>query len=423
MRALGLVGLLVACGDGIALPDASAPIDTGERGLVTVHVIGSTDDPIYFQNADSTLVLATRTNRAGEASAVMAPGGFVSVVKRNVGIDSPQLFTWTDVQIGDELTLFWTADGPDTIGTTPLAPVIIAAFDGAANYFLHTPCEATSVAHAVDMEQQVFFAPCASVVDLLLVAQDLNGDVIGYRQRKSANIAATATLDLRGPYLPLNAAIDLTAYAHTSVDVSQRINGLQYQRQEFLQIGKEQHVVIQSQVPAITGTTVQTVGRDSSGFFPGKEDAETTVFSRSAEVSWGPAATTTAVDLIHGFPHGLTAAPTFDTTSNTLRWGENENDSGVATDIVWARIGFAGMNWLVIGRPTGAELRLPVLPQRDLQPTQLEVFISQFALIAAEGGYDRYRPYLLGNWGPSTFGSEEWPMTAPTGHVRYRTLF
>ena len=51
--------------------------------LVRLRVPVHRQDQAFFQNAGYSLVLATHTDREGEANAYMAPGGFVTLVSRD----------------------------------------------------------------------------------------------------------------------------------------------------------------------------------------------------------------------------------------------------------------------------------------------------------------------------------------------------
>src|SRR5687767_3234453 len=85
-----------------APPDAGAIDDP--REIVTLQFLADAVDlagfPVYFQNADSSLVTSTRTDSAGRARALMLPGGFVTIALPN-----GRMYTYADVRGGDTLVV------------------------------------------------------------------------------------------------------------------------------------------------------------------------------------------------------------------------------------------------------------------------------------------------------------------------------
>ena len=87
MRSRVMVATLVmvaACGDGLIESTDAAPGSDDGHGVVSVRYLADASDLagliVYFQNADSTIALATHTDADGYANAFMAPGGFLSLI-------------------------------------------------------------------------------------------------------------------------------------------------------------------------------------------------------------------------------------------------------------------------------------------------------------------------------------------------------
>src|SRR5262245_33530039 len=105
MYRFAILAALIGCGDGRTLgSDAGEEVDASTRGIVRVKVSGFVEKgglTVYFQEHDSTLSLATRTDASGEATGRLGPDGFVTLI---AGFE-PTLTMWTyaGVQPGDEL--------------------------------------------------------------------------------------------------------------------------------------------------------------------------------------------------------------------------------------------------------------------------------------------------------------------------------
>jgi len=404
--AVGVLAIVAACGDGVPGPDAAIGSDATARGRVTVHVEGPTQgfEPVYFQNADSTIALATRTNDVGDASALMAPGGFVTV------LDGSEIYTWTGVQPGDELTIDLTFEVFNDV--FPSATVRIDPMDGATAYYLFSRCESfRDVTLAIDEVVAPFQEPCTQYTDLLLLAW--SAGPIGYRYLTNVNLFSATPIDLRGAYLPIDTNVDVIGPSGRTISVRQKLSNLEYTADAGAQITGT-HVLVPTDMPVLAGTTMQTIARTSDFSFP-KEDA--TALSELASIAWGPPSALTTMDLTTPAIREV-SRPELEVESYTLRW--TESGSGDGGDVVWARMSLGVATWTVIAPHTDETLlRLPVLPQRDLRLRTESFFLSNFAIVAAEGGYDRLRPYLLGHWSPD---GTWWPMQEPSGRVNYRSL-
>ena len=413
MRGRAFLLALVACGDGGTLPDATTGSDAAARGRVTVRVhkqFDSAHDRVIFQNADSTIVLVTQLNDAGEASALMAAGGFVSVFD---GTLPNALYTWTGVRPGDELDLDLRFE---QVGDqVPQASLRIAPLAGALDYFVFSRCESfTEVSPALDGPFAPFGQPCTTSTDLLLLARDSTAQPIGYRYTSQATVGAPGTIDMRGPYAPFRATAEVIGPPNTTVSILSKLAGV------FYTIGTsalitDARVTVPLAMPDVADATMQTTAR-SLNLTP-EEDALQP--SEQTAVVWGPASATTTLDLASPRLRSLASRPALDLESYTIQW--TEAPDGDPGDVVWVSIGLSGAQWIVIGARTDETfLRLPVVPYPGLRPDPETTFVGNFALVSTTGGYDRVRSYLLGHWNPSN--GSWWPMVEPSGHVSFRSL-
>src|SRR5258706_3224479 len=118
-RVLLVVVLVAACGDDsnrhimdapIVVPDGPTPDvpPTPVTLTVTIDGVPHANVPVYFQNSDSHLVSATKTDASGVASAVLVAGGFVTAVdpySTAFGLPQNNLYTFAGVKPGDNLLL------------------------------------------------------------------------------------------------------------------------------------------------------------------------------------------------------------------------------------------------------------------------------------------------------------------------------
>ena len=416
MRGVAVLALLAACGDGGTVPAPPDGPPPDERGVVRVRLRPQTFgfETVIFQNADSTTALVTRMNARGEASALMTSGGFVTIVD----VNQRQMFTWTDVQIGDELAL-----GAEP-GNSNLSPIRIRipALEGADQYMLYSGCtEAFEIASAIDEPTVPNIPICRDQQDLLVLATDFDPPDLAqsFIFRAAVNTSAAATLDLRGEaYKPVGMTVTVTGDTPSPVELRQRfatIDGVEQFAPTFQLV--DGRAEVPTPMPA-TGSTIQTVAATSTFQLPPFEDL---IAARDVTVAWGPATPVIAIDLSSTLRQ-LTTYPTFDPTTSAVTWTETAGAAGtalLATLDIQTDIGF--FNWSVIApRTEEAVLRLPVMPQVRMRPLPELTFVSELALIDIEGGYPRVRSALLGAWTPSS--GAWWPVDSATGSVRYRSL-
>ena len=172
MRSRGMVATLVtiaACGDGLTeTPDAATGGNDDGHGLVSVRYLADASNLagllVYFQNANSGIALATRTDASGQANAWMAPGGFVTVV-----VPNGNLWTYAAVKVGDELviderTLETTEQRTTFLLRVPTTP-------GVDTHLLTTSCGSSDITGAQDAPMPANPGNCGGITDLLITAK------------------------------------------------------------------------------------------------------------------------------------------------------------------------------------------------------------------------------------------------------------
>jgi hypothetical protein len=414
---LALLGVLAACGDGLAGPDASAPLDA-PHDLVTVQVrsLAVRDGArVFFQRPDSTVVLTTTTDASGRVQAYIPPHTTVTVELVTgvaVGNRGRTLYTQLDVNPGDELVI---DDG--SIVTSASISVEIPADEGGAHYTLHAPCAAhpsTSDMLVPDQLTPYALAGCPAAGDLLITS-DNTGNFLYV-----PHVAFTTTpLQLAGPYrptTPLALRIDdvppdvrLLRVQIEPIDGTHELGYLFRELQLELD-GFETSKDVELSAPAWEGqrTLVRLTSDDPRISAP-------TVYA------WGPTGAPTTIEFGADLPRAYLTRPTYDPAAHRVGW--LETDQGRLADAVLVQLQWFSTDnvaWQIFGRRgEGTSITLPVLPDPALAPIASPV--TNVTTIAIDGGYDRLRALpLLGQLRDVGFGA--WPMDAPTGRVTFQTF-
>jgi hypothetical protein len=413
-RGLALLGALAACGDGLAGPDASVPLDV-PRDLVTVHVrsLAVRDGArVFFQRPDSTLVLSTTTDASGRVQAYIPPHTTVTVELVNGvmgGGRGRTLYTQLDVNPGDELVI---DDG--SVASTASITVEIPPDEGGVNYTLHAPCDATASSALVpDQPTPYTLSGCLTTGDLLITSDDTGNFLY------VPHVAfATAPLQLAGPYLPA------TPFTLRVADVPPDVRFLRAQIEPLdgpheipylfreLQLGFdgfETSKDVELEAPAWDGQ--RTLVRLTSDDF---------TISAPTVYAWGPTGAPTTVDFGADLPRAYLTRPVYDPARHRVGW--LEADQGRRADAVLVQLEWFSsdsITWRIFGpRGDDTAIALPALPDPVLAPIDFPV--TNVTTIAIDGGYDRLRALpLLGRLDNVGFGA--WPMDTPTGRVTFQT--
>jgi len=412
--------LVTACGDGrTESPDAGA-VGSSEEGVVSVRYLADASDLtgllVYFQNADSSIALATRTDGEGRATAFMAPGGFVTVV-----VPNGNLFTYAGIKIGDDLviderTLETTEQRTTFMLRVPTTP-------GADIYSLTTSCGSTDITGAQDEPTVATLGNCDGIEDLLITARSSEPQPFGsnhrYLYRKDVQLEGQTMIVVEGEYAPAETSVITT----TNVPAEIPRLGIS---QSLVRGGRE---VSPTKFGILEVTSSEATLSFSRAYAPADGTTMTRITPRDATtigvhniVQWGPSSTRTVVDAGVVRLRPYLERPSYQPDASMLRW--KEGSEGTVASAVVAVMTFPrneitpAWRWTVLA-PRGDDptIRLPVLPRADLIPPA-DAVISELSSLSIEGGYDRIRPYLLGIWQQDGV----WPADTDAGRVDYQRL-
>ena len=413
MRGLVALVVLSACGDGVPGPDATGTPDANV-GLVRVRFPGHVETDVFFQNVDSSLVLATHTDRDGEANAYMAPGGYVTVVSRDAFTTT--IFTWAGVEGGDELELLRDAPGVD-----PATVFLSIPPDDPSTFFyqLVSSCGVSAINGAEIDVLPVELVNCPSTTVGMLV--QTFGGVSRFLFREAVSIQQGAVISLEGPYLDL---ATLTVHA---VNVPPQLPRLTA-RAALVGSGSELYVGDDLSEIAATGgtaTTAISMPLPSTGVLAWQlRGTHASQLGATSATAWGPV--THAVTLDFGAPlRHYTSTPHYVPAQHAIRWTEDPVGrvaDGVIVSLPWQHVGTGeGLTWRVLApRSDDPVVRLPVLPLADLRPGEGDLVFDPTVLssFAVDGGYASVRPYLLGQFDQV----QTWPLRGASGQVVVETL-
>jgi hypothetical protein len=415
-----VVATLAACGDGrTESPDGGVQVN-GEAGVVSVRYLADASNLagllVYFQNADSTIALATRTDGEGRATAFMRSGGFVTVV-----VPNGTLWTYAQVAVGDDLVI-----DERTLETTEQRTTFMLRVPptvGADIYSLTTSCGSTDITGAQDEPTVATLGNCDGVTDLLIMARSSEPRPFGsnhrYLYRKDVVLEGQDMIVVEGEYA------DVETSMITATNVPAEIPRLAIS-QSLVRAGREVS-------PTKFGLLDVTDGAATLSFSRTYAPADGTTMTRIAPrdattvgvhniVQWGPSSTRTIVDagIVRLRPY--LDRPRFQPEASLVRW--EEASEGTVANAVLAVLTFPRSEitpewrWTIVA-PRGEDttLRLPVLPRAELV-APADAVISELSSVSIDGGYDRIRPYLLGVWQQDGV----WPADTDAGRVDYQRL-
>jgi len=447
-----VLATLAACGDNIHLAaDAGAdaarpPVDAAPLPVTLTVTRGDTPMVgvrVYFQNADSSLVSAASTDANGTASAVMAPGGFVTAIDPfALPVDvaaNDDIRTLSGVQPGDMLTLH------QVVLTSITVEVILPPDpnEPVGSYHVVTTCGSGSVAAQSDTPANpvVFLTlqNCNGVADIEVVSEDAQGHPLLYFYEPNTPVADTATLDFTNDvYLPV------TARTYTYNDVPAPAVSIEIQDMSFTQRG-----MLYSTEGVATAPGAPQIAFDQNtvltATFSGPEPANTNDlvsaqlitggFGVAQLVDWGPYAMPLVADVSSRLLPTFTANPGMDVTAHQIGMPDTPNQAMpdfCVADINVAR-GLRTWSWM-IAAPYSSVVTLPLLPTDvfdfNIQATD-DASVTDWTDIKTPGGYDAMRPVLLSNNEPitslavGTTGSatlERWGASIPDGAKPHHRL-
>jgi hypothetical protein len=394
-------------------PDAGAIADP--RELVTLQFLADSVDlagfPVYFQNADSSIVLATRTDGAGRARAWMEPGGFATLA-----LPSGRMYTYANVRGGD--TLLVNEANNDTDHKE--IQVVVPPSPGANVYTMWTSCGATRLDQDLieqGLPQQALLIGCGERSDVLVTANWLEqGFSTNYRYLYAKDVALdpTSVTTFTSEFVP---QIESEIVATALHEPAQRVDFVQQLVRDRRDLGPSRP------------TTVDVVGNAASGritkmFAPEDGITLTRVTPQALGISgqttlvWGPSDAETAIALDERALRAYTTRPRL--LPDSVEWTEEptgERGDLVLLELSWSPPGSQSRTWKILSPRTDATIvRFPVLPVAEIQPPD-DAWITQLSTIAV-GTDSNARTTLLGSWP----GNDTWLADTETGRADYRAL-
>jgi hypothetical protein len=207
MRRLLLLTLIAACDPVVAhTPDAGADAtpDAPTHGMVRVqiydpHPTGAvvTGVPVVFIEADGTQVGHPTTDSQGYASADVHAGASATVVITTQG--STQMTTLLGLKPGDDIILGPRRGTPTDAGTFTVSWPSYGG--GVGQYYVYGPCGGTNTGPSALQATLSMKSDCKQdTMDLLLIAEDSNGNPLGYLTKTGVAFAAGGSTALTGSY-------------------------------------------------------------------------------------------------------------------------------------------------------------------------------------------------------------------------------
>jgi len=205
-----IVAVVCGCGGNAGhLPDAGAPADTGAAPPVTLTVTRNAQPVmgvhVYFLNPDDTVAAKIDTDTTGNASAVVADGGSVTVLDPFAPAQPDpartlELRTYVGVKAGDHLVMSQPDKTP--IDVTIKAPLL----SGRHSYDVLTTCGTTSLSSA-EASGTVTLSGCQGIADILVIARGIGATDMFSLYRAGVAVADGGTVDLTADtFVPLRDA-------------------------------------------------------------------------------------------------------------------------------------------------------------------------------------------------------------------------
>ena len=398
----------------IQQPDTTTIIDAPLQPVtVTFTRDGApvTDTRVYFQNADSTVANTLMTDATGTASSVVGTGGSVTLVDVSVSKSPTQLTTWVGVKPGDHLLL--TNNAPPIATMSIKAPTNPAVDNLAASYSLYGSCQAgapnpvsVGVATGSGTTDVTFtsvgFDGCATT-DLMVVANDIDGEPVSYFYLPAQTVADGTTLDLtlaaQTYVAPTAHSYNITGFTGQGtmqiLDQQASTHGLIYAHYAY-QTGDP--IVATVNLPAVTGGK-RIIELD---------DNSTTAMTGRHYIEWGGTLDPYMTDYSSHLLPGFTSTPAIDPATHILSWtqsgGAVQPDFSVA--LFFVNGSTSSWQWNVVGPGPSATIQLPTVPT-DLADFNVGatdgVFVNSLVTAKVPGGYDAGRQVVFTTTGPHDF--------------------
>ena len=400
----------------VSSPDAAEPDDP--RELVTLEFIADGVDlagfHVFFQNADSSLVTATRTDSEGRARARMVPGGFVTLA-----LPGGRIYTYADVRGGDTLII----DEADNNTERKEIQVMLPPSPGANVYTLWASCGATRLDDDLieqGMPQQALLIGCGTISDVVITASSTEPQPFGsnfrYLYREDVPLDPSALTTFEGEFVP---QIETEVSATSLRDPAPRVMFTQQLVRDRRELGQSRSITVD-----VVGNAAS--GRISKMFAPESGTTLTRVSPQALGVSaqttlvWGPSGSETEIALGDHALRSYTTRPRIIAEATNVQWTEEpEGEVGdlALLELSWSPPQARSQIWKILSPRTDATIvRYPVLPIAELRPTA-DAWVTQLATISV-GDDSLARTTLLGHWP----GNEAWLAESDAGRADYRTL-
>jgi hypothetical protein len=409
---IAVVVMLAACGDSIDVaPDAPLDASTPDQVVrVRVAVPDVTAGVrVFFQDPDSALLLATRTDEEGRANAFMPRGGYVTVLTTD-----GEVWTWGGVEPGDDLVL-----GAAPVLEEPAMLLSIPDDPDAASYWLHAPCTGSfhEVTGAQELPRLVTLPGCGSPTDLLIITRE-----VGFQRIAHYRAALDVELGTADVPKPIEIPAPYETPRANRVAVTNVPQGI-----GFLYVHQELHGThgVLFDTSMFGQATIDTQGsRETTLVMPGPQGATVATYLDDTGsvagtnllhvVHWGPPGDV-AIDLgalalptIAGMPHFVAA-------DHALHW--QQTITSVTPEAAIATIQLStGARWHVLAppRPPNQGALALALPRLPIALDVGNANVTTFVTLHSSTGFDAYREHLLG-WSPRG----RWPISGVSGLVSY----
>lgn len=391
---------LFACGDdGNATPKDGMTDDSGSGSdgdidaamydpvTVTVTNRGAPMEGmrVVFVGPTGTLAADTVTDAGGVASAMVEPGGSVTLVQ------DTRLDTYRDVQPGDALRFGSQVPPSTTESFSVLAPTRATATGYGVYICGKISQSSTPLINVSSMN-------CRAPEEVVTVAVSAAG-ILGAIH--TTNVTPTATVDIPGPYVALGTRTMVITNAGTTVDV----NASLYSPTGLIFGGSSEN-----NIPTTNGNvTIDRPEPTIATALAVREVSDTPADGRVIVMDVAPQAATSSIDFAAGTLPGASDRGAYDETARRFSWTAT---TGAATpDATLLRLeitrGALTLQWAILDRYGAASVDLPMLPA-DVEAAPMAgdtVELASLTLAKVPGGFDSVRRTGLQLTGPDRFSA------------------
>jgi hypothetical protein len=353
--------------------------------------------PVYFQNADSTVVAMHLTGVDGIASQVMAPGGSVTaLIEGSIVGNIDSVHTYSGVKPGDHLQL---AVNPPFIGIA--VDVTFPSLNSYTHYRVDTGCGGTeqfltsTPTSTVTLPVNLF--ACGVATDFVITTD--NGDGGPQSMLVASNVAVAD-----------GTAVTLTGAYAAAVNTTVSVDGLSTSAGAF-ELGQA-WVSPRGQFFQASGTVDALGGAATASLTTPTTAVGQGVVISTARVPFGgisgPVIAEVGVSGDHAIHaagltlHPFATTPQFDQTSHAISW--TEDATGATPDLSYINLQVSRSatetqwTWEMVAAHQ-TTMTLPVVPTdvADINVASNDfVILNGVATATGPGGYDAMRPIALG---------------------------